>query len=110
LFFIVNAQQVVAPTRKIAYVSALTLGLLGLSAGGEVQKGIHNVVGAEQPRGWRHQISAGGEPTFKYTMGVQKTVVDRKFGRGYGFEFKVTGEADLGFTTNLATGFNLRIG
>ena len=55
------------PTADVAYQSTLTVGLLGLPFAGQVHRRVHAAVGVQLPMGYDHQISAGGEPTFRYT-------------------------------------------
>lgn len=55
-----------APSRDVAYQTTLTVGLLGLRFAEQVHRSVHAAVGAVQPMGYGHQISAGGEPTFRY--------------------------------------------
>ena len=110
LFFVVNSKQYVLPESKLSLTSTLTLGALGLSVGGEVQQRIHRAIGATQPNGWAHQISAGGEPTARYTLGLQRTLIDHRSTTGLDAELSLAGEANLGFTTDINAGLSLRVG
>ncbi len=110
LFFLANSRQTVLKDVQRTYQSTLTLGVLGLSLGGKLQSAIHSVIGSEKPQGWKNQISAGGEPTLRYSMGMQQTVVNAKLGASTRHEVKLTSEANLGFTTDANVGFSYRFG
>ena len=62
LLFTSNGRVQVSGDRS-AWTSSLSVGLLGLPLSGELHKGVHKVTGSDPPRGYDHQISAGGEPT-----------------------------------------------
>jgi hypothetical protein len=92
----------------------LTIGVLGLHISREVQKHIHakrreskgpGAVTPYEPKGWAHQISNGGEPTFKYTTSYWENLSD-----GRRHDFTLQGEASLGHYTNAAVGVALRAG
>ena len=46
----------------------------GLPAAGSVQHALHGLTGSEQPQGWSHQVSAGGEPTLRYSTARQALI------------------------------------
>ena len=109
LFFINNTRMVIVPEEYLTYQSTFTVGFLGLSLGGEVQKSIHKILGADTPRGWRNQISAGGEPTFKYSVSRSKnTIFDS--GRNRQLELKTSTEANIGFSTDIGMSLSMRWG
>lgn len=109
LFFINNTRMVIVPEEYLTYQSTFSVGLLGLSLGGEVQKTIHKILGAETPRGWGNQISAGGEPTFKYSISRSKnTLFDSTTARK--LEIKTSTEANIGYSTDIGASVSLRWG
>ena len=110
LFFIANTQQTVVPEDDVGYQSTLTIGLLGLDIAEDLQKGIHDLLGADEPKGWDNQISSGGEPTFKYTVSRQKPHFRRYRPTGGGREFKSSIEGNIGFTTDINVATSLRWG
>src|SRR5690606_31970296 len=75
--------------------SQLTLGVLGLDVVGDLQKGLHNVIEGDSPRGWRHQISDGGEPTLRYSLARQNLLSAPTDG----FEIKHTQSVSVGYLT-----------
>lgn len=109
LFFIASSAQRVVPERKLSFQSVLTIGALGLPLGEAVQSSIHNAIGSEQPEGWNNQISEGGELTARYTLGVQKTLIEGG-GPGLSTQFSISSEASVGFTTDASVGFGVRWG
>ena len=68
LFFMSAGRRYTSPESSIAYDTSITLGMLGLSAAGDVQRVLHDLTGSHQPKGWSHQISSGGEPTLRYEL------------------------------------------
>jgi hypothetical protein len=68
LLYLANTGVQVMPERDLAYISTFTLGVLGSPIVASGQKKIHRAVGAAEPMGWEHQISNGGEPTFRYSF------------------------------------------
>lgn len=109
-FFISNSNIVVVPEDDMVYQTTLSIGFLGLKVAEDMQASIHNILSANKPMGWGNQISSGGEPTAKYTFVAQK-ILNRSQGSQYArHEFKITGEANVGFLTNTSVGFNWRWG
>lgn len=109
LFFISNTRLAIVPEKFLTYQSSFTVGFLGLRLGGEVQKTLHKIFVAETPRGWRHQISAGGEPTFKYSVSRSRSHVF-KFSRQHQLELKTSSEANIGYSTDIGVSLSLRWG
>jgi len=110
LFFIGNVSQRIIPPRRLAIQSSFTLGLLGLPLARTVQSSLHDLTGSERPKGWEHQISEGGEPTARYSVGIRKGLLQTRSLTGFGTELNLTAEANAGFTTDLNTGFSIRFG
>lgn len=110
LFFIANTEQTVMPEDNVAYQSTLTVGFLGLDIAEDIQESVHDIVGAEKPKGWDNQISAGGEPTAKYTVSRQKTVSRHSGAGGIDHEFKTAMEGNFGFSTDVNVGISWRWG
>lgn len=76
LFFMSAGRRYTNPESNVAYDTSLTLGVLGLSAAGDVQRLLHDMTGSHQPHGWSHQISSGGEPTIRYELARQELLAD----------------------------------
>ena len=72
LLFASNGRIRVDADDRGAWTSSVTIGVLGLSVTENLHGAVHELVGSERPRGYDHQISAGGEPTARYTLARQK--------------------------------------
>jgi hypothetical protein len=95
--------------RGVAYQSSLTLGLLGLPVAGELHKRVHDAFGNVAPRGYDHQISAGGEPTFRYTVSRYKLLKHGELdGRPFSVRFGT--DASLGYVTEINSEISARWG
>ena len=69
--------------------STLTLGVLGLPVVGGVHRAAHQLIGNPLPNGYDHQISDGGEPTFRYALSRHRLLASgaRKENRPYSLRF-----------------------
>ena len=105
LFFMSNTEFTVVPEKNTAYVSILTIGLLGLDLAEDVQRSMHSITDSDVPNGWQHQVSSGGEPTVMFTYGVQKNIYSSN-----DQQLKLEYEANLGFITDVNAGFSWRWG
>jgi hypothetical protein len=109
LFFLSAGRRYVSGNSDVAYNSSLTVGIMGLAAAGSVQRALHSLTGSVQPQGWSHQISAGGEPTIRYSTARQALL--REFGEGlvHG-DSKWTVAGSIGTVTEASLAFNTRWG
>ncbi|MBZ0273005.1 lipid A deacylase LpxR family protein [bacterium] len=96
----------------LTYSSALTFGVLGLGAGGASQTFLHQqtrrFTGRDapvDPEGWEHQISDGGEPTMRYSIGVTRLVTDSAY-----HDFAMMLDGNFGYYMNGAAGVGTRVG
>lgn len=105
LFFMSNTEFTVLPENNRAYISTLTIGLLGLSLAESVQRNMHGITGSTVPSGWDNQVSAGGEPTAMLSYGVQDKIYASK-NQQLKFEY----EGNLGYITDVNAGFSWRWG
>ncbi|MDE2447575.1 MAG: lipid A deacylase LpxR family protein [Gammaproteobacteria bacterium] len=109
LFFLSAGRRYAAPDSAVAYDTSLTVGMLGLAAAADVQRVLHDVTDSERPRGWSHQISAGGEPTVRYSLARQALISD--FGQGaWRGDSKWTSAVSLGTVTEASVALNARWG
>ncbi len=76
LFFLSAGRRYVSSDAAVAYNSSLAVGMLGLAAAETVQSALHHLTGSVQPQGWSHQISAGGEPTARYSSARQELLTE----------------------------------
>ncbi len=105
LFYLSNTEFTVLPEKNRAYISTLSIGILGLGLAESVQRGLHSLTSSTVPSGWDNQVSAGGEPTAMLSYGVQNKLYASK-NQQLKFEY----EANLGYITDVNAGFSWRWG
>ncbi len=105
LFFISNTEFTVVPEKNTAYVSRLTIGLLGLDLAEDVQQALHGITNSDVPNGWQHQVSSGGEPTAMITYAIQNNIYSSE-----NHQLKMEYEGNLGFITDVNAGLSWRWG
>jgi len=109
LFFASVGRRYISPTADVAYDSTFTLGILGLPAAEAVQSALHRLTDSAHPDGWSHQISAGGEPTARYSLARQALLAD--FGAGaWRGDMKWTAAGSAGTVTEGSVALNARWG
>lgn len=109
LLYVANTGVQVTPEKNRAYISTFTLGVLGAPIVANGQKAIHRAFGGEQPVGWDHQISNGGEPTARYSFArVERTWAGKLAGAAS--EMTSTWYASVGYLTELTYGLATRFG
>ena len=88
------------------WTTSMTIGVLGLDVFKSSQNTIHKVIGSDRARGWGHQISNGGEPTFRYSAAYHQYLnasePDQKF--------KVTYFGSVGYLTEFGAALVFRGG
>ena len=109
LFFLSAGRRYVSSDMDVAYNSSLTVGMLGLPAAGSVQSALHSLSGSVQPQGWSHQVSAGGEPTIRYSTARQALLQEYGQGQLHG-DSKWTVAGSIGTVTEASLAFNTRWG
>jgi len=102
----------IAADQKSGIATELTLGVLGLGIAGEIQALTHKIQREisgsdtpEAPQGWDHQISDGGELTFRYRLEYKHLLTQDSW---YDLSTAVIG--NLGYQTDLGAGILLRAG
>lgn len=110
LLFLTSARDYVAADERSSRYSELTLGALGLSLTSDFHDAIHEVVGSEAPRGYGHQISAGGEPAVRYVTGGSKLRGQRLALGSQLLETKSTWELSAGYLTEASYALSTRLG
>jgi hypothetical protein len=107
MLFLSNGRVRVDPDQLGAWTSSFTFGLLGLSASEHIHAAVHEVVGSERPEGYDNQISAGGEPTARYTLARQKLVIANPTGT---VDVKTTLQGSVGYLTEASAAVSVRVG
>lgn len=89
--------------------TTLIVGLLGAELVPKGQEVFHKQIGSVQPNGWEHQISDGGEPTFRYSYSLQQLLASAGNG-GTSYEIKPSFEAGVGYVTDASIALSARWG
>lgn len=92
--------------KQVVLRSQLTVGVLGLSLVGDIQNMTHRLTNGTEAEGWGHQISNGGEPTFRYSLARQQRI---QTGLAH-TEFKHTLAASIGYLTEVSWSLGVRTG
>jgi len=110
LLYTTSVRQYVSADEKSVRQTGLTVGVLGLSLTSDLHGAIHDAVGSETPNGYRHQISAGGEPTARYFISNSKLRLQRiALGSGL-LELKTTSEISVGYLAETSYAISARMG
>src|SRR5690606_1289110 len=98
LTYVTSSKLVRDPDERQAYQSSLTVGFLGLPFAEHLHRSTHDALGLDEPRGYKHQISNGGEPTFRYSFTRLQLLSEGRFKRHpYDVRLGVTGS--VGYLT-----------
>lgn len=109
LIYLSNTGVEVVPERGVAYLSTLTLGVLGTHMVAGLQKSAHRAFSNDEPVGWENQISDGGEPTFRYAFARVERSWRGALGDAHG-EMTTTWRGSVGYLTELSFGVATRFG
>ncbi|MBK1873365.1 lipid A deacylase LpxR family protein [Marinobacter sp. 1-3A] len=106
LVYLSSSQSYRAAAGNAGWTTSLTVGMLGLDVFKSAQNAVHKVVGSDRANGWEHQISNGGEPTFRYSAAYHQyldaSVPDR--------QLKVTYFGSVGYLTEFGAALVFRSG
>jgi hypothetical protein len=108
-FFLSAGRRYTSPDADVAYDSSLTIGVLGLPAAASVQRALHRLTDSIQPQGWSTQISAGGEPTARYSA-ARQALLGEFGGQGLHGDSKWTVGGSVGTVTEASLALNARWG
>lgn len=106
LVYISNTRQYLLPEKKVSWITTLLFGVLGLDGVGQLQNNLHRLAGSAKARGWKNQISEGGEPTFQYSVTRQKY---HDTGR-LNMDFTTAARFSVGYLTEASYGGGFRWG
>jgi hypothetical protein len=109
VIYLANTGVEVVPEREVAYLSTLTLGVIGAPFVANLQRGLHRTLGDPKPVGWKNQISDGGEPTFRYSFARVRRSWSDRLGDARG-EITTTWRGSAGYLTELSFGVATRVG
>ncbi len=77
-----------------------------MNLAGDAQTQLHSAIDSQQPNGWEHQISDGGEPTVRYSLSRQKLLSQSASGT----QIKSTLQGSVGYITEASWSLSIRAG
>ena len=92
---------------EVSWTSTLTVGFMGFSIVGDIQRSIYANINSDRPRGWQNQISDGAELTARYNLARQQPMYQSS---DTGLEFKSTLQGSVGYITEASWSLSLRAG
>jgi hypothetical protein len=98
LLYAASSEVALDEQRGAAFQSSLSIGVLGLAVAEGVQHAVHELLGNTEPRGYSHQISDGGEPTFMYSVSRYRLLRQGSY-RGHPYSVRVGAGASVGYLT-----------
>ncbi|NKF21359.1 lipid A deacylase LpxR family protein [Solimonas marina] len=110
LLYLANGRSYIGDGKGPVYHTSFTIGVLGLNAVAEFQDGFHSMIGARTPHGWNHQISDGGEPTFRYTLTRQDRQLAGASVADTHYEVKTAVAGSVGYLTEGTVALSWRWG
>jgi hypothetical protein len=99
LLYAASSKLVSDDERGVAYQSSLTLGVIGLRAAGNLHRDVHDVLDGDVPNGYSHQISAGGEPTFRYAVTRYQRLASGVHENGRPYSLRFGSGVSVGYLT-----------
>lgn len=117
ILYLTNNFILSAEDNNSSVETSLTIGFLGLGIGKTVQTWIHQKnrenTGLEtpyDPLGWHNQIADGGQPTAMLSIANYQRLTPKLLSQNRYVDVVVSGEAQLGYSTNLSAGLMGRFG
>ena len=98
LLYVASSKLAFDEPRGAAFQSSLAIGFLGLPIAEQFHRGMHELVGSAEPRGYDHQISDGGEPTFMYAASRYRLLASGGL-RGQPYSLRLGVGASIGYIT-----------
>jgi Uncharacterized protein conserved in bacteria (DUF2219) len=98
LLYAASSEVALDAERGRAFQSSLAIGVLGLPVAEALQQAIHQLLGNTEPRGYSHQISDGGEPTFMYSVSRYRLLGQSSY-RGHPYSLRFGTGASVGYLT-----------
>jgi hypothetical protein len=98
LLYAASSQLALDDERNVAYQSSLAIGFLGLPFAGALHRTVHEIIGSTEPRGYSHEISDGGEPTFMYAVSRYRLLRAGSY-RGHPYSLRFGAGGTLGYLT-----------
>jgi hypothetical protein len=109
LVYVSSSSVALDDNRDIVRQTTFTIGVLGLPIIGDLHRALHELLQSPLPNGYAHQISDGGEPTFRYAFSSRRLLSSGARGdRPYAARFGFT--ASVGYITDASAEIALRSG
>ena len=89
-----------------AWTSSLTVGALGLDIFKQGQNTVHDIIGSDRAEGWGHQVSDGGEATFRYHQAFHDNLSESRPSA----KIKATYYGSVGYLTEAGMALTFRNG
>lgn len=106
LVYLSSSQSYQRPGADSGWTTSMTVGVLGLDIFKSGQNAVHKIVGSDRANGWDHQISNGGEPTFRYSAAYHQYLDASESDQ----QFKVTYFGSVGYLTEFGAALVFRDG
>ncbi len=110
LLYVANGRSYVRGADLTVYHTSFSIGVLGTRAVPEFQDQFHGAIGAHKPQAWDHQISDGGEPTFRYTATRQDLQRAAESGARTRYEIKSAIAGSVGYLSEVSAALSIRWG
>ena len=107
LLYAASSEVALDDARGVAFQSTLAVGVLGLPVAEALQRAVHSLVGSTEPRGYSHQISDGGEPTFMYAVSRYRLLAQGSR-HGHPYSLRFGAGASVGYLTEANAEITLR--
>jgi hypothetical protein len=106
-----NVRTFVGRPTDPVYETSFAVGILGLDVAKALQRGLHKALDLDEiPEGWAHQISDGGEPTFRFGWGRQALLATSDSTRRSSHDLKWRIETNVGYITEASLALSARWG
>jgi hypothetical protein len=100
LVYLSNNRTYIGGALDPVYQTSVTLGFLGLPVAEQTQRFLHKRLNMRDiPNGWDYQISEGGEPTLRVTVGREQLLAFDS--RSHDYDAKWATELSVGYVTEL---------
>ncbi|AXQ27515.1 lipid A deacylase LpxR family protein [Solimonas sp. K1W22B-7] len=110
LVYLANGRNYIRSKDDPAWHTSFSIGVIGLKLARAGQNAIHSALGIAEAEGWDHQISNGGEPTFRYTVARQALIASNFQRERTEFELKHSLAGSVGYLTEASAALSLRWG
>jgi len=106
LAYLSSSRSYFDTTSDDGWTTSLTIGMLGLDLFEAAQNAVHPLVGSDSAKGWDHQVSEGGELTFRYGVAYHEYLDQSRPDS----QFKRTYFASIGYLTEAGVALVFRDG